>query len=143
MGVRTAYRKMPTYIAIPLAILLAAVLAVGLAGLSVFLLDALLTKFKGPDALGAGVLVILVALNVAVMTFISLVSILVGLHHKTSWLTPTVAFVTCICLVRMMGPFDFQFTPFLFGTGLTVWLVSCWFLRIKQNSSRAAANGLG
>jgi hypothetical protein len=140
MGLRKAYRDMPIYFAVPLAILFSAMLAIVLAVFSVFLLGFLLKRFNGPDGPGAGVLVLLVALNVAVMTFIGLVSILTSLHHKTSWLTPTAAFATCIVLVRMMGPFDIQFAPFMLGTGLSIWLVSCWFLRTKESASTGGSS---
>jgi hypothetical protein len=135
MSIQSAYRGMPTYFAVPLAVLASAAVASALAALGVFTLDFLLKKFDGPEGPGAGVLVILVALNIAVSAFIAVVSILVNLHHRTSWPTPTFAFAFCIVLVRMMGPFDVQFAPFMLGTGATVWLVSCWFLRRKGVSS--------
>jgi hypothetical protein len=125
---------MSLYFAVPLAILLSAMLAVVLAVLSVYLLGFLFKRSNGPDGIGAGVLVLLVALNLAVMTFVGLVTTLISLHHKTSWLTPTLAFAVCVVMARMLGPFDLQFAPFMLGTGASVWLISCWLLRTKESS---------
>jgi len=131
MSIQSTYRRMPDYLAVPLAVLGSVVVALALAALGMFTLAFLLNKFDGPEGPGAGVLVILVVLNIAVSAFIAIVSIFINLHHRTSWLTPTLAFALCIVLVRMMGPFDIQFAPFMLGTGMIVWLVSCWFLRRK------------
>ena len=79
-------------------------------------------------------LLILLTLNIAVSAFIALVVILVNLHHRTSWLTPTLAFASCVVAVRAMGPFDIQYAPFMLGTGTVVSLVSCWFLRTKRGT---------
>jgi hypothetical protein len=135
MSIQSAYRRVPTYFAVPLALLASAVVALALSALAVSTLDFLFKKFDGPEGPGAGVLMILIALNIAVSAFIAVVSILVNLHHRTSWPTPTLAFVLCIVLIRIMGPFDVQFAPIMLGTGAIVWLVSCWFLRRKGISS--------
>jgi len=63
--------------------------------------------------------------------FIAVVSILVNLHHRTSWRVSTLAFAFCIVSIRVMGPFDIQFAPFVLGIGSVAWLAGCWFLRRK------------
>lgn len=133
MGICRVYRLMPGYYAIPVAVLASALASVILAALGVVFTDFLLNKYHA-DGPGAGVLVILVALNIVVPTFISVVSILINLHHQTSWLTPTLAFVLCVILIRMLGPFDVQFAPFMLSTGLLACLITCWFLRRREVS---------
>jgi O-antigen/teichoic acid export membrane protein len=134
MGVRDTYCKMPDHFAIPLAVLVSLIIAAGLSFLSMWFMDRALGR---PDAedYGTGALVMLVGLNVAISAFIMLISILMGVHHRASWLTPTIAFGCCIVLVRLLGPFDIQFAPFMLGSGATAWLISCWFLRTKESST--------
>jgi len=132
MGVANVYRRMPQYFALPLAFLASASIAIALSALGVFTTDFLLKEFSGSDGPGAGVLVVLIALNIAVPGFIAFVSILVNLHHRSSWRIPTIAFLLCIVLIRMLGPFDLQFAPFVLGTGAVAWIGSCWFLRRKE-----------
>jgi hypothetical protein len=75
MSVRNIYRGLPLYFALPIAFLASAIMAMALAVLGVFATEFLLNKFNGPDGPGGGVLVILIALNIAVPGFISLNSI--------------------------------------------------------------------
>ena len=130
-----AYRYMPEYFAIPLAVLASGIGALALAAVTVYVLTLVLERIHGPDGPGAGVLLLPIAFNLAISTFIVLVSILIHLHHKTSWLTPTLAFATCVVLTRMMGPFDIQFAPFMLGTGAVTCIIICWLLRTKGVSS--------
>jgi len=126
---------MPDYLATPLAVLASTVVALTFAALGVFKLDFLFKRFNGPDGPGAGVLIILVAVNIAVPGFIAVASILVNLRRRTSWQTPTIAFASCIVLIRMLGPFDVQFAPFMLCSGALAWVASCWFLRRKEIAS--------
>jgi hypothetical protein len=135
MSIGYIYGGMPQWIAVPLAFLVSATTAIGLAALGVFATDFLLKEFSGPDGPGAGVLVILVALNIAVSAFIASVSILVNFHHRSSWRIPTIALLVCVVLVRLLGPFDVRFAPFTLGTGAITCFVSCWFLRRKEVAS--------
>ena len=132
MRIRTSYRRLPGYVAIPLAVLVSLLVALLLAAFSAFSLELVLRR---PATVGTGVLIILVALNIAISAFVGLVSILVSYHHQTSWRIPTLAFATCIVVVRTMGVFEFPFAPLMLGTGTVVWLVSCWLLRVKQITS--------
>jgi hypothetical protein len=133
MSIRNMYCGLPLYFALPLAFLASAIIAMTLAALGVFTTEFLLNEFNGPDGPAAGVLVILIALNIAVPAFVALVSILVSLHHRSSWRIPALAFLFCIVLIRMLGAFDFQFAPFVLGTGAVACLVSCWLLRGKEH----------
>lgn len=135
MSIRSAYRGMPTYLAVPLAVIGSAAGSVALAALGVAIVDFFVQSFHIADGPGAGVLVVLVALNIAVSAFIGLVSALVNAHHPTSWGTPTLALMFCAALLWVKEPFDLEFVPFALGTGLTAWGISCWFLRRKGNLS--------
>ena len=132
MSIQSAYREIPNYLALPLAFLASAVIALALAALGAVTAGFLLVKLDGADGPGAGVLVILTFLNIAVSAFIGSTSILANLHHRTSWRIPAVAFVLCVILVRALGPFDLRFAPFMLGTALLVCLLSCWSLRRKE-----------
>src|SRR5271155_2310499 len=111
MSIQSAYRGMPTFLAIPLAIVLAALGAAALAAVAVVTIDFALSRFGGPDGPGAGVQVILVAVNVAVTGFIAFVSAIVNLYRQTTWLTPTLAFAFCTLMLWVVEPFDLQFAP--------------------------------
>ena len=126
MSILSVYRRLPVYEAVPLAVLCAAVGAVVLTTVGVATLDFFLT-----DGLGEGVLIVLVAVNIAVSAFTGFVSVLVNVHHPTSWRTPSLAFAFCAALLWAVEPFDIQFAPFMLGTGAIVWFVSCLFLRRK------------
>lgn len=126
------YRRAKISIAVPIAALISVALAIGLAVAGIHASGFLLREFGGPVGPGAGVLVILVAMNIAVSAFIALFAALVNLHRTTTWRTPTFAFVLCICLVRLMGPFNIQFAPFMLGTGAIAWAVCCWLMHRRS-----------
>ena len=127
------YRRAPLPLAIAIAIVGAALSSLVCGAAAVFLTDLLLIdKFDGPTGLGGGILVVLVALNTAVPAFIVTLTLLVNWHHQTSWLAPTVAFVSCVLAIRALGTFDIQFAPFVLTTGLLAWIVSCWIVRKKR-----------
>ncbi len=130
MDIRAAYRGMPNYFAMPLAFLASVVVASVLAAVGAALTDFVFSR-RGLDGPGAGVLLILIVLNVAVSAFITSISIFVNLHHRTSWRAPTLAFAFCIVLIPMQGPLDIQFAPLVLGVGAVTWLASCWVLRRK------------
>jgi hypothetical protein len=134
MGIRRAYRKLPCYFAIPLAALVSLIAASMLAFLTMWLTDRVVGNPNHED-LGAALLILLIGLNVAISAFVALTSLLMNVHHQSSWLTPTIAFSCCIVLVRLLGPVDFRFAPFMLGSGATAWLISCWFLRTKESST--------
>ena len=127
------FRRLATYVAVPCCIVisLCAATAAGIAG--VFITDFLIKRLDGPVGLGGGVLIILVALNLAVPAFIAVFTATINLHHETSWRTPTVALLVCIAMLRSMGPFDIQFAPFMLSTGAIACLVSCWLLHRSKN----------
>ena len=135
MSIQGAYRGIPYYLALPLVFLASAIIALAVAAIGALTTGFLLEKLDGADGPGAGVLVILVFLNIAASAFIGGASVLANLHHRSSWRIPVLAFVFCVILVRALGPFDVQFAPFYVGTGLVVCLLSCWFLRRKEVAS--------
>lgn len=141
MSLRGIYRGMPSYLAMPVAVLASATIALALAALGVSSLYILLQRLgsDGTDGPGGGVLLILVALNIAVSAFVAIVSTLVNFYRPTSWLTPTVAFAACSVVVGIWAPFRFDvedmfFAPLVLGTGAIAWLTSCWFLHRRSRS---------
>lgn len=133
MNLVQRFRGFPTYAAVPfgLVISLCVAIAVGIAG--VFITDFLIKRLDGPVGLGGGVLIILVALNLAVPAFIAVFTVMINMRHATSWRTPAFALLLCIALLRSMGPFDIQFAPFMLSTGAIACLVSCWLLRRSKS----------
>jgi hypothetical protein len=137
VGVIQLYRRVSVLAAIAAAASCAVVAALGGGAAAAYLTSFLLEKFGGPQDIGGGILVILIGLNTAVPLFISVFTILVSCHHRTSWRTPTAGFALCIVAVRMMGAFDIQFAPFMLGTGALAWILSCWLLRNKKSKGPA------
>ena len=135
MSIPSAYREIPNYLALPLAFLASGVVAFAFAAVGAQTTGFVLEKLDGVDGLGAGVLVILVFLNIAVSAFIVSASVLTKLHHRSSWPVPAMAFVFCIILIRALGAFEVQSSPLMLGTGLLACLLSCWFLRRREVSS--------
>jgi hypothetical protein len=125
---------MPVYCAVPLALLASAIGATTLAVLGVFTLGFLV----GADGPGAGVLIICAIPNIAVPAFVVSFSVLVNLHHPTSWRTPTFAFAAAAILLWVWGHFGVRDIPFaafvLLGTGAIACLACCWFLRRKLSN---------
>lgn len=125
---------MPAYCAVPLALLASVIGAATLAVLGVFMLDFLV----GADGPGAGVLIICAIPNIAVPAFVVSFSVLVNLHHHTSWRTPTSAFAAGAILLWVWGHFGVRDIPFvaivLLGTGAIAWLACCWLLGRKLSN---------
>jgi len=137
MSIQSAYRRMPAYFAVLLALLASAVAAVTLAAVGTATLIFLLGRFHRSDDLDDAVLgFFFVAPSIAVFAFVSCFSILVNWHHATSWRTPTFAFVLGSILV-WVWPLDFGGAGFAwYMPGTVAWLVSCWLLRRRLSLSQ-------
>ncbi len=136
MSIQSAYRRMPGYLAIPLALLVSAVAALAFAILGAALLDSLLEKLlHRPSDLGLALLVWLCAApSIAVLAFVCCFSILVHWHHSASWRVPTFAFALSAILI-WVWPLDFGGAGFAwYMPGTAAWLVSCWLLRRKVST---------
>src|ERR1035441_1744915 len=135
MSIQSVYRRMPTYLAAPLALVASAVAALTLAVLGEVTLVFLLGKIHGPGDLGDAMLAFFCAApSIAVLAFVSCSSILVNWHHATSWRTPTFAFVLGAILV-WVWPLDFGGIGFIwYLPGIIAWLGSCWLLHRKSIS---------
>jgi hypothetical protein len=129
------YRRIPVYVALPLALVAAAAAALTLAVLGAVTLVFLLGRIHGPGDLGDAMLAFFgAAPSIAVLAFVSCFSILVNWHHATSWRTPTFAFVPGALLV-WVWPLDFGGFGFAwYMPGAAVWLVSCWLLHRKVSA---------
>jgi hypothetical protein len=135
MSIQSAYRRMPTYLAAPLALVTSVIAALTLSVLGEVTLVFLLGKIHGPGDLGDAMLAFFgAAPSIAVLAFVSCFSILVNWHHATSWRTPTFAFVLGAILV-WVWPLDFGgFGIAWYMPGTVGWLVSCWLLRRKVSA---------
>jgi|SRR5271166_904147 len=135
MSIRSAYRRMPAYFAVPLALLASAVAAVTLAALGTAALVFLLGRFVRSDDLDNAIFgFFFVAPSIVVLAFVFSFSILVNWHHETSWRTPTFAFVLGAILV-WVWPLGFGGIGFAwYLPGAIAWLTSCWFLQRRSIS---------
>jgi hypothetical protein len=134
MSIQGAYRRMPDYFAVPAALLISAVGALGLAVLSAFTLTWVLEIVPHhsdglDDAINA---FFFVAPGIALGGFVSCFSILINWHHATSWRTPTFALVLGAILIWVWAH-DFGGIGFAWCMpGTIAWLVSCWLLHRKS-----------
>jgi hypothetical protein len=136
MGIRSAYRRVPSYVAAPLALLASAFVALALAFLASDPLDLLLEKlFHRPGSLGISLLVEFCAVpSIAVLAFVSFFTILISWHHVSSWRTPTFAFALSAILVWVWAH-DFGGIGFAwYIPGTIAWLLCCW---LRQRSASA------
>ncbi len=138
MSIQCAYRRLTDYFVVPLALLVSASVALALAALGVFILDFLFKMFNNPlEGPGAGVGILLAAVNIAIPTFVASFSLLVSWHHVTSWRAPTFAFALAAILLWIWAQFRFAdifFAPFVLGTGAITWVLSCWFVRRRSSA---------
>src|ERR1017187_5048779 len=105
MSIQSVYRRMPTYLAAPLALVASAVAALTLAVLGEVTLVFLLGKIHGPGDLGDAMLAFFCAApSIAVLAFVSWPLHFGGIGF--AWYVP----------------------------GTFAWLVSCWFLHRKSIS---------
>lgn len=129
MSIRSVYRRMPVYLAVPLAVLASAVAALTLAFLGVMAVDSLLDAFHGRADLGDAFLAFFHAgPAIALLAFVICFSILANWHHPVSWRAPTFAFALSAISVWVLAH-DFGGIGFAwYIPGTIAWLLSCWFL---------------
>jgi hypothetical protein len=134
MSIQGVYRRMPVYVAVPLAFLASAVAALALAVLGVVVMSYLLDRFNRRDDLDNAFLAFFYAgPAIALLGFVSCFSILMRWHRATSWRAPTIAFAVGAILVWMWAH-DFGGIGFAwYVPGAIAWLLSCWFL--QRNTS--------
>jgi hypothetical protein len=89
------YRRIPALPAFGLATLGAAATAVAITVAGVFAISKVLDHF-GQSGPGAGVLVITAIPNIILPFFIVALTLLMHLHGRASWRTPTFAFVVVL-----------------------------------------------
>jgi hypothetical protein len=136
MSIQSVYRRMPAYLAAPLALVASAGAAFALAVLGEALLDSLLEKLlHRPSDLGLALLLwFCAAPSIAILSFVFCFSILVNWHHAASWRTPTFAFALSAILVwvwtRDFGGIGFAW----YVPGTVAWLVASWYLHRKPIS---------
>lgn len=127
MSIRFVYRRIPVYLAVPLAVLASAVAAVTLAFLGVMAVDSLLDAFHGRADLGDTFLAVFHAgPAIALLSFVICFSILVNWHHPASWRAPTFAFALSAISVWLLSH-DFGGIGFAwYIPGAIAWFISCW-----------------
>ena len=134
MSVRGAYLRMPSYSALPAALICSAALAV----LSGVILMILASVFHFTDDFVNGLFVAFVAApSLALFVFVSCFSFAIHWHHPTSWRTPTFAFALGVSLLLSwahdwLGFNRLGFIAFL--PGGVAWLASCWLLHRRRNN---------
>ncbi len=110
----------------------AAATSVAITVAGVFAISKALDHF-GQSGPGAGVLVITAIPNIILPFFIVALTLLMHLHGRASWRTPTFAFVVgAVATWMWIGPFDAVFAPAVLGTGILAWGISCLMLRRKR-----------
>jgi len=130
MSIRTGYRRIPVYLAMPLAVLASAGVALTLALVGAYTLNFLLGKLlQNEDALGYAITsFFLAAPGIALLTFVFCFSVFINWHHATSWRAPTFAFALGAILIWTWAH-DFGGIGFAwYVPGTLAWLISCWFL---------------
>jgi hypothetical protein len=133
MSIQSAYRRVPDYFALPLALLASAVMALTFAALGAATLDFLLGKFHRSNDLDNAITVFFFAApSIAVLAFVFCFSILINWHHATSWRTPTFAFALGSILLWLWAHDWIGFAWYI--PGIIAWLVSYWLLRRKLNA---------
>ena len=127
MSIQGAYRRMPDYLAVPLAFLASVVVALTFAAIGGVTLGFLLDKVHRSDDLGDAILVIFFAApSIAVLAFVFCFSILINWHHSASWRAPTFAFALGGTLLWAWAHDWIGILSFMPGSA--AWLLSCWFL---------------
>lgn len=137
MSIQSAYRRMPVYFAVPLALLASAVVAFAFALLGAYTLNFLLGKlFQNYDALGYAITAFfLAAPGFALLAFVLCFSVFINWHHATSWLTPTFAFALGTILFWFWDHHFFGGVALVwYVPGTVAWLVRCWLLHRKSIS---------
>jgi hypothetical protein len=134
MSIQSIYRRMPGYLAVPLALLASGVVALAFALVGAYALNFLFGKlFQNQDALGYAITAFfLAAPGIGLLAFVFCFSVFINWHHATSWLTPTFAFALGTILVWLWAR-DFGGVGFVwYLPGTTAWLISCWFLHRRS-----------
>jgi len=128
------YRRIPALTAFVLGTLGAAATSLAITVAGVFAISKILDH-SGESGPGAGVLVVTAIPNIIVPFFIVSLTLLTHLHGRTSWRTPTFAFVVgAVATWMWIGPFDAVFAPAVLGTGMVAWGMSYFMLRQKSAS---------
>jgi hypothetical protein len=130
------YRRTPSVGAVLLAAMTAACVAVVSALLVALPIGYLVLRREGEPSIGGSILALLAVPNVAIPVFVVVCSLLINLHHRTSWRTPTLAFlVAAVVLIWLLVPFGIKSAPVQallgtsLGTGAVAWLVSVMLLK--------------
>jgi hypothetical protein len=135
VSIQSGYRRIPDYLAAPLALVVSAIMALALAVLGGVVVDSGLDGLRGSANLGRSFLAFFYAApGIGLLAFVFCFSGFINRHHATSWLTPTFAFALGTILVWLWarGFGGVRFAWYLPGT--IAWPVSCWLLHRKSIS---------
>lgn len=132
------YRRIPRYLALPLAGTAALFITGAVFAISLAIAYSLPPVGSLGGAFAFAMLILIVVLpNILMPVFISSVTAFVNLHHPTSWRTPTAAFILCLLTALLVHATDplFRHSPVLLlvmlPAGAATWLTICWRLAGK------------
>jgi hypothetical protein len=133
MSVQSGYRRMPDYLAAPLALVASAVVALAFALVGAYTLNFLLGKLlQNQGDLGYAITAFfLAAPGIALLAFVFCFSVVMNWHHATTWRTPTFAFALGAVLVWVWARGFGGIGVAWYVPGAVGWLLSCWFLSSK------------
>lgn len=130
------YRGLPLYLAVPLAGTAALCISGIVFAISLTIAYSLPPVGSLGGAFAVAILFFFVVLpNVLMPVFIGTVTAFINLHHRTSWRTPTCAFVLCLVTAVVVFARDPSFRRSLIlllvmlPAGVATWLATCWWLR--------------
>ncbi|MGA8212392.1 MAG: hypothetical protein WB799_02280 [Candidatus Sulfotelmatobacter sp.] len=135
MKIKGVYRRMPAYLAAPLALVASAAVALAFALVGAYTLNFLLGKLlQNQDALGYAITAFfLAAPGVALLTFVFCFSVFMNWHRTTTWRTPTFAFALGAIMVWTWAR-DFGGIGLIwYAPGVLAWLLSSWFLHKRES----------
>jgi hypothetical protein len=126
MSIKGAYRGMPDWFAVSLAILMSCVLALTIAVFGASALCLLLDKFRQPGDLGNAILAFFyVAPGVALLALVFCFAALVNWRSTTTWWIHTFAFVLGAISIWVWSHDRLGIAPFV--PGAVAWSAVCWF----------------
>ncbi len=103
-GITAAYRRLAKY---PAAIIAGVTSLIAVLGVA-WAIDAIAQHFGPKESLGFGVLVVGLVFLVVPFLFVLSFTVLVNVHHPTSWRSPTIALVVCAAMLAALDYLNYM-----------------------------------